>query len=134
MMIPIVQMINQSRRYFAVSFGLSLIRPDVMKVTMNMNKKANGSDTVVLDNGTSVIKMIPIRPPKIRRERIISEFMMFFIRSTSIPCVSYEIVILDLRRAFSQPILFKKVVSKFFFTTHFISKIRYAILYYKQYL
>jgi hypothetical protein len=101
---------------------------------MNMNKKANGSDTVGLDNGTSVIKMIPIRPPKIRRERIISEFMMFFIRSTSIPCVSYEIVILDLRRAFSQPILFKKVVSKCIFTTHFISKIRYAILYYKQYL
>ncbi len=86
-----------------------------MKVTTNMNRKANGSDTDGLDNGTSVIIMIPKRPPKISRERIISEFMMCFIRCTSISCVSYEIVMLDLRRAFSQSIVFKKVVSKYIF-------------------
>lgn len=62
-----------------------------MKVARNMNRNANGSDTVVLDNRTSVIMMIPMRPPKIRRERIISEFMMCFIRSTSISCVSFEL-------------------------------------------
>jgi hypothetical protein len=67
-----------------------------MKVIMNINRKANGNDTVVLDNRTSVIMMIPKRPPKIRKERIIREFMMCFIRSTSISCVSYEIIILEL--------------------------------------
>jgi hypothetical protein len=64
-----------------------------MKVTKNMNRKAKGSDTVALDIGASVIMMIPTSPPKTRRERNISEFMMCFIRFTSISCVSYEIAI-----------------------------------------
>jgi len=105
-----------------------------MKVIMNMNRKANGSDTVVLDNRTSVIMMIPIRPPKIRRERIISEFMMCLIRSTSISCVSYEIVMLSQVELPASPLSSKRLCLKEFFTTHFISRISYAGLYYKQYL
>jgi hypothetical protein len=53
-----------------------------------MYRNAKGRETDVLFNGTSVIRMIPERAPKIRKEKIISEFMMCLIRSTSIPSYS----------------------------------------------
>jgi hypothetical protein len=56
---------------------------------MEIYRNAKGRETDVLFNGTSVIRMIPDRAPKMRKERIISEFMMCLIRSTSIPSYSY---------------------------------------------
>ena len=61
-----------------------------MKVAVEIYKNAKGRETDVLFSGVSVIRMIPESAPKIRNERIISEFMMCFIRSTSIPCDSYS--------------------------------------------
>lgn len=55
-----------------------------MSVTIEMNMNANGRDTVALFKLTSVIKMIANRPPKMRNDRIIREFMICLIRSTSI--------------------------------------------------
>ena len=65
----------------------------MIKVAMEIYRNAKGRETDVFDSGTSVIKMIPERAPKMRKERIISEFMMCLIRSTSIP--SDSIVLLD---------------------------------------
>jgi hypothetical protein len=56
---------------------------------VEINKNAKGRETDELFRGTSVIRMIPERAPKMRKERIISEFMMCLIRSTSIPSDSY---------------------------------------------
>ena len=45
---------------------------------------ANGRDTVALFKSTSEMRMIANRPPNIRTDRIIREFMICLIRSTSI--------------------------------------------------
>lgn len=45
---------------------------------------ANGRDIVALFKPTSVMKMIASRPPNMRNDRIIREFMICLIRSTSI--------------------------------------------------
>jgi hypothetical protein len=57
---------------------------------MEIYRNAKGRETDVLFNGTSVIRMIAESAPKMRKERIISEFMMCFIRFTSIPSDSYN--------------------------------------------
>ena len=111
-----------------------MIWPVVMKVTENMKRNANGSATLVRVNGTSVISMIPARPPQIRRESIIIEFMMCFIRCTSISCVAplnYQLSGMN-----SQPVhsLQKGCVSMTIFTTQFISRKYVLRLYYKHYL
>jgi hypothetical protein len=59
-------------------------------VAVEIYRNANGRATDVLFSGTSVIRMIPERAPKMRKEKIISEFMMCLIRSTSIPRDSYN--------------------------------------------
>jgi hypothetical protein len=58
---------------------------------VEINRNAKGRETDALFRGASVIRMIPESAPKIRNERIISEFMMCVIRSTSIPDYSYVI-------------------------------------------
>jgi hypothetical protein len=55
-----------------------------MSVVIEMNKKANGRDTVALFKLASVINIIANKPPKIRDDNIIREFMICEIRSTSI--------------------------------------------------
>jgi len=60
-----------------------------MNVAIEMYRNAKGREADVLFSGTSVIRMIPESAPKIRKERIINEFMIFFIRSTSISSDSY---------------------------------------------
>jgi hypothetical protein len=84
MIIPAIQMNNQSLRYFCTSFGFSSIWPVVIRVTMEINMNANGSETDTLFNPVSVISTIATSPPKMRNDRIISEFIMCLIRSTSI--------------------------------------------------
>jgi len=60
-----------------------------MNVAIEMYRNAKGREADVLLSGTSVIKMIPESAPKIRKERIINEFMICVIRSTSISSDSY---------------------------------------------
>ena len=84
MMIPIVQTISQSLRYFWANFGFSFIWPVIMSVAIEMNMNANGRDTVALFKPTSEIMMIANRPPKMKNDIIIREFMICLIRSTSI--------------------------------------------------
>jgi hypothetical protein len=62
----------------------------ITKVAKEMYRKAKGRETDVCVRGTSVIRMIPERAPKIRKERIISEFMICIIRLASIPSDSYN--------------------------------------------
>jgi hypothetical protein len=58
---------------------------------MEIYKNAKGRETDEFVNVTSVIRMIPESAPKMMRERIINEFMMCLIRSTSISSDSYII-------------------------------------------
>jgi hypothetical protein len=51
---------------------------------MEMNINANGRETVALFKCESVMSKIANNPPKMRNERIIREFMICLIRSTSI--------------------------------------------------
>jgi hypothetical protein len=62
----------------------------ITKVAMEIYRNAKGRETEVWDRGTSVIRMIPESAPKMRKERIISEFMICIIRLTSIPSDSYN--------------------------------------------
>jgi len=55
-----------------------------MSVAIEMNMNANGRDTVALFKPTSEIMMIANRPPKMKNDIIIREFMICLIRSTSI--------------------------------------------------
>jgi hypothetical protein len=59
-------------------------------LAVEIYRNAKGRETDVFVSGTSVIKMIPESAPKMRKEKIISEFMMCLIRSTSIPSNSYN--------------------------------------------
>jgi len=56
-----------------------------------MYRNAKGRETEELFRGISAIRIIPERAPKMRKEKIISEFMMRIIRSTSISSYSYYI-------------------------------------------
>ena len=56
----------------------------ITNVVSEMKRKAKGRATVPLFRGTSVIMMIAAKPPKIRNDKIINEFMICLIRITSI--------------------------------------------------
>jgi hypothetical protein len=55
-----------------------------MSVIIETNMNANGRDTDALFKPTSDIMMTANKPPKMRNDNIIIEFMMCLIRSTSI--------------------------------------------------
>ena len=61
-----------------------------MNVARQMNKKANGNGAVALFKLTSVIRIIPIKPPKMKNDKIVTAFIMCVIRSTSIVDTSFE--------------------------------------------
>jgi hypothetical protein len=82
--IPMVQTMSQSLMYFCTKFGFSSIRPVIIKVVSEMKRKAKGRATVPFVRGTSVIMRIAAKPPKIKNDRIINEFMICLIRITSI--------------------------------------------------
>ena len=82
----------------------------IINVVSEMKRKANGRATVAFVRLTSVIMIITDRPPKIRNDRIIKEFKIFLIRSTSISNSSKEVSDHIVGQATSHFILFKKVV------------------------
>jgi len=82
----------------------------IINVVSEMKRKANGRATVAFVRLTSVIMIITDRPPKIRNDRIIKEFKIFLIRSTSISNSSKEVSDHIVGQVTSRFILFKKVV------------------------
>jgi hypothetical protein len=59
------------------------------KVASETYRNANGKERDVFVNGTSVIRIIAERAPKMSKVRINRELMICLIRSTSIPIDSY---------------------------------------------
>jgi len=101
MTIPMMQTRSQFLIYLLTSLGFSLISPVIMNVVIEMKKKANGRGAVVLLRLISVRKIIPVRPPNTRNDKIVTAFIMCFIRSTSILRISTEelspVVLVDYR-------------------------------------
>jgi hypothetical protein len=101
MTIPIIQTRSQFLIYLLTSLGFSLISPVIMNVVMEMNRKANGRGAVVLLRLISVTKIMAVRPANTKNDKIVTAFIMCFIRSTSIVEASSEklspVVLVDYR-------------------------------------
>ncbi|MFX1368638.1 MAG: hypothetical protein ACFFAY_08585 [Promethearchaeota archaeon] len=88
-----VQRVSHWLTCLFAALGLSLINPVVIRVIIDMNKKANGRATAPLVRAASVNRIMADRPPNMRKLRIINEFNTCRIRSTFNAVCSYSLVL-----------------------------------------